>query len=102
MRDASDEGKTGPLKALGVGEIVSLDVTNPEQIEAATKGTDLLFHEAATDKLFTGDPDADRQMIADSIEGTRSAFKAAKANGVAKIVMTSSTVTVPLTARGAC
>jgi dihydroflavonol-4-reductase len=96
VRDANDPAKTGPLRALGVEDIVSLDVQDADAFRAATEGIDLLYHVAATYRYVTSGADADAQMVRDAVEGATAAIRAAAASGVRKVVLTSSTVTLPL------
>ena len=96
VRNADDPAKTGPLRALGVQDIVSLDVQDAEAFRAATKGIDLLYHVAATYRYVTSGAAADDQMVRDAVEGATAAIRAAAASGVRKVVLTSSTVTLPL------
>ncbi|MGI3183951.1 NAD-dependent epimerase/dehydratase family protein [Nioella aestuarii] len=96
VRDAKDPAKTGPLRALGVKDIVTLDVQDADAFRAATEGIDLLYHVAATYRYVTSGPGADEQMVRDAVEGAIAAIRAAAASNVRKVVMTSSTVTLPL------
>lgn len=96
VRDANDPAKTGPLRALGVQDIVSLDVQDADGFRAATEGIDLLYHVAATYRYVTSGAAADDQMVRDAVEGATAAIRAAAANNLRKVVLTSSTVTLPL------
>ena len=95
VRDANDSTKTTALKALGITDIVSLDILNADTFASVSQGIDVLFHVAATYRIHTSGGAADRQMIDDSVIGTRSAMNAAAQNKIAHVVMTSSTVTMP-------
>jgi len=95
VRDATDSTKTTALKALGITDIVSLDILNADTFASVSQGIDVLFHVAATYRIHTSGGAADRQMIDDSVIGTRSAMNAAAQNKIAHVVMTSSTVTMP-------
>ncbi len=44
VRDASDPAKADHVKALGVGGLVSCDITDPTTLADDLKGTDVLFH----------------------------------------------------------
>lgn len=96
VRDANDPAKSDPLRALGVEDIVSLDVQDADSFRTATKNIDLLYHVAATYRYVTSGADADAQMVRDAVEGATAAIRAAAASGVRKVVLTSSTVTLPL------
>lgn len=96
VRDADDPAKSAPLRALGVQDIVSLDVQDADGFRAVTEGIDLLYHVAATYRYVTSGADADAQMVRDAVEGATAAIRAAAASGVRKVVLTSSTVTLPL------
>ena len=56
VRDAADPDKTAPLRALGLEDIVSLDVRDPAAFRAAAEGIDLLYHVAATYRYVTSGP----------------------------------------------
>jgi dihydroflavonol-4-reductase len=99
VRDSSDSRKTANLPA-GDIELVSLDVRDGTQFEAATAGIDTLFHVAATYKNYTASKAEADEMVRDSIEGVRSALLAAARTGVRRIVVTSSAVTVPMVESG--
>jgi dihydroflavonol-4-reductase len=96
VRDAADPDKAGRLRLAGVDDIVSLDVTDGDRFHEAVGGVEILFHVAATYQYWTPGPDADAQMVRDSVEGATNAVRAAAAQGVRRLVLTSSTVTLPL------
>jgi len=73
VRDATDSTKTTALKALGITDIVSLDILNADSFASVSQGIDVLFHVAATYRILN----------------------AAAQNKIAHVVMTSSTVTMP-------
>lgn len=95
VRDAADPEKTARLRLAGVSDIVSLDVTDGDRFRDAVAGVEVLFHVAATYRYWTPGPEADAQMVRDSVEGATNAVRAAAAQGVRRLVMTSSTVTLP-------
>lgn len=95
VRDAADPEKTGRLRAAGVSDIVSLDVTDGDRFRETVAGVEILFHVAATYRYWTPGPEADAQMVRDSVEGATNAVRAAAAQGVRRLVLTSSTVTLP-------
>lgn len=100
VRDASDPKKTSALKGIGVTDFASLDIRDAATFAKVSEGIDVLFHVAATYRYHTGSADADAEMIRDSIDGARSAIEAAAMNGIKKVVLTSSIVTLPITKGG--
>lgn len=100
VRDVNDASKTSALKELGITDIVSLDIRNAERFAEVSKNVDVLFHVAATYRFHTGSPDADAEMIRDSLEGATAAIEAAANNNIRKVVLTSSIVTLPVTTPG--
>lgn len=96
VRDKDDATKTGALNALGITDFVSLDVRDAERFREACVGVDVLFHVAATYRFHTGGAEADAEMIKDSMDGVRAAMRAAAENKVAKVILTSSVVTLPM------
>ncbi len=70
-------------------ERVQGDVLDRGSLEAAMEGCDVVFHAAG---VFTYWGDAERQIEAVVIEGTRNALEAAASAGVARVVLTSSSV----------
>jgi dihydroflavonol-4-reductase len=96
VRDARDASRTAPLEGAGMDDIVSLDIRDPESFAKAAADVEIIFHVAATYALHLADAQAAAELMRDSLEGTRSAISAAKANRVRKVVMTSSVVTLPL------
>jgi dihydroflavonol-4-reductase len=99
VRDSGDGRKTGNLPA-GDIELVSLDVRDRKRFDEAAAGIDILFHVAATYKNYTANPAEADEMVRDSVEGARCALLAAARNGVRRIVLTSSAVTVPMVEPG--
>lgn len=100
VRDASNPKKTSALKGIGVTDFVSLDIRDQATFAKVSEGIDVLFHVAATYRFHTGSADADAEMIRDSLDGARSAIEAAAKNGIEKVVLTSSIVTLPITKGG--
>lgn len=94
VRDSADPHKTMRLKALGVTDIVSLDIRDEARFAEVSAGVDVLFHVAATYQIATKSAEADRELIEDSLAGVRSALGAAKENRITKVVLTSSSVTL--------
>lgn len=101
VRDKDDPQKTSALKALGVSDLVSLDIRDPARFEEVCEGVEFLFHVAATYRFHTDSATADAEMIKDSLEGVRSAMGAAAKCRVRKVILTSSIVTLPLAKEGA-
>ena len=99
VRDRNDRSKTSMLPANDI-ELVSLDVRDAAQFAQAAAGIHILFHVAATYKNRTASRAEADEMVRDSMEGVRSAMLAAARNGVKRVVLTSSAVTVPLVERG--
>jgi len=97
VRDAQDPAKSGMLRRIGFGDVVSLDIRDGDRFAAVTKGADVLFHVAATYRYWTGGAEADREMIRDAVEGATNAVRAAASTGVRRLVLTSSIVTLPFT-----
>jgi len=96
VRDRGDPAKTDALKSIGVTDFVSLDVRDAETFSEVCAGIHVLFHVAATYRFYTGGAQADAEMMKDSMDGVRSAMTAASNNNVAKVVLTSSVVTLPV------
>lgn len=94
-----DRSKTSMLPT-GDIELVSLDVRDAAQFREAAAGIDVLFHVAATYKNHTASRAEADEMVRDSMEGVQSAMLAAAHNGVKRVVLTSSAVTVPMVERG--
>jgi dihydroflavonol-4-reductase len=95
VRDAGSSEKTAALKGVGVTDFVSLDVRDGAAFEKAAEQVDTLFHVAATYRYATGGEEADDSMLRDSLDGAENALRAAAKAGVRKVVLTSSTVTLP-------
>jgi dihydroflavonol-4-reductase len=100
VRDVIDPARTAHLAEAGITDLVNLDVRDAKAFEAAAEGIDTLFHLAATYRYYTGSREADEEMLRDSIEGATAAIRAAHANRIGKVVLTSSVVTLPFVPRG--
>ncbi len=72
------------------GEAVSGDLLEAD-LQAAMEGCSVVYHVAGINELCTRNP---RAMVATNVGGTRSVVEAAAAAGVARIVYTSSAVTL--------
>lgn len=99
VRSLANAAQTGRLRALGPVALHEADVRNPAQMQAALAGIDVLFHVAAVYALT--EPDRDQELLDTALLGTETALRAAAAQGVKRVVMTSSVVTLPLTPAGA-
>lgn len=96
LRDAGHGPKRAAVEAAGAREVVPLDVRDRAAFRAAVSGVDAVFHLAATFRIHTSGADADREMVADSVEGVAALFDACEATGVRRVVLTSSVATLPL------
>ncbi len=72
-------------------ELVEGDMTDPASMNRALEGARYLFHVAADYRLWAPDPS---QIIRANREGTRTVMEAALAQGVERIVYTSSVATL--------
>jgi dihydroflavonol-4-reductase len=72
-------------------EIVEGDMTDPQAMNRALEGVRHLFHVAADYRLWAPDPS---DILRANIEGTRTVMEAALAQGVERIVYTSSVATL--------
>lgn len=100
VRDKDDPAKTRALRALGITDIVSLDIRDENTFRKVSAGIDSLFHVAATYRFHTSGPDADAEMIKDSMDGVRAAMAAAAKNKVKQVILTSSIATLPMVPEG--
>jgi dihydroflavonol-4-reductase len=90
VRPTSDLRNIQDLKA----DRVEGDLRDSASIEKALSGCDVAFHVAADYRLWVRDPDA---MYRSNVEGTRSLLEAARKQGVARVVYTSSVATMGFT-----
>ena len=67
-------------------ERVTGDLRDPQSLEVAVKGCDLVFHIAADYRLWSRDPES---MYQTNVEGTRNLLEAAERAKVSRIVYTS-------------
>lgn len=100
VRDVYDAEKISTLEGLDLEGLVPLDVRDGDAFRSAAQGVDVLFHVAATYRFHFKSPDAAKELVSDSLDGTRAAMEAAKAASVDRVVMTSSIVTLPTVPRG--
>jgi len=99
VRSITDARKTSRLEALHDVEIVEAQLARRDQMRAAMDDREVVFHAAAV-YAYT-EPERDREMIEASVQGAEMAVRCAADAGVRKLVLTSSMVTLPLTAPGA-
>lgn len=99
VRSLADAAKAAPLRALGDVDLVQADVTDEAAMRTACAGADVLFHVAAVYSLTEAGRDG--EILHAARAGTEAALRAAASAGVGHVVMTSSAVTLPLTAPGA-
>lgn len=94
VRVLADPGRTEHLKALGPVELVEADLDQPAALRAAMDGMDAVLHTAALYLFYA--PGQDAAIVKASVEGIDAALRAAKDAGVNRIVVTSSTGTLPI------
>lgn len=88
-----DEVRKGLAKVIDPGdrlEFCQLDLLSDEGWEAAMTGCDYVLHVASP--FVIAEPKDENEMIKPAVEGTLRALKFAKASGIKKVVLTSSTV----------
>lgn len=95
VRCLSGDRRVDVLRELGV-EIAEVDILKPESLHTAMAGIDGVFHLAAV-YSFTSANDTLRMT---AVEGTLNVLRAARAAGVTRVVMTSSTTAVGSHAAG--
>ncbi|HXX28343.1 MAG TPA: hopanoid-associated sugar epimerase [Terriglobales bacterium] len=78
-------------------ERVTGDLREPETLEKAVAGCEVVFHVAADYRLWVRDPD---QMYRSNVEGTRAILKAAEKHRVRRVVYTSSVATMGFSSNG--
>lgn len=74
-------------------EIIEGDMCDPASVKAAMRGSRYLFHAAADYRLWVHDPDI---ILRNNREGTRNLMQAALAEGVERVIYTSSVATLAL------
>lgn len=92
VRSSSDPKNIQQLNA----ERVVGDLCDPESIDRAMAGCDVVFHVAADYRLWVRDP---AQMYRANVEGTRTILQAARKNRVRRVVYTSSVATMGFTVK---
>lgn len=98
LRTLADSRAVARLQALGDVEVVAAALESEAELRAAMDGMEALAHTAAVYLLHA--PGREAEILAASIEGVDRAFRAAADARVRRIVLTSSVVTLPLTAPG--
>lgn len=99
VRSTADAAKCAPLRALSGVELVDAELDRPAQLRAAMQDIDVLFHVAAV--YSTTEASREAEILRTALGGTEASLRAAHDAGVRRVVMTSSVVTLPLTAPGA-
>jgi dihydroflavonol-4-reductase len=93
VRSSSDTRNIEGLKA----DRATGDLRDPDSLEKAISGCEVVFHVAADYRLWVRDPE---QMYRSNVEGTRAILEAARKNGVKRVVYTSSVATMGFTSDG--
>jgi dihydroflavonol-4-reductase len=93
VRPTSDLRNIEGLRA----ERVVGDLREPERLDKAIEGCEVVFHVAADYRLWVRDPD---EMYRSNVEGTRAILNAAERNRVRRVVYTSSVATMGFRANG--
>jgi dihydroflavonol-4-reductase len=83
------------IQQLNADRVVG-DLCDPESIDRAVAGCDVVFHVAADYRLWVRDP---AQMYRANVEGTRTILQAARKNRVRRVVYTSSVATMGFTVK---
>src|SRR5437588_8866604 len=93
VRATSDPRNIQDLRA----ERVIGDLRDPDSLDPAMAGCDVVFHVAADYRLWVRDPE---QMYRSNVNGTRAVLEAARKNRVRRVVYTSSVATMGFTSTG--
>jgi len=93
VRATSDPRNIQDLRA----ERVIGDLRDPDSLDPAMAGCDVVFHVAADYRLWVRDPE---QMYRSNVNGTRAVLEAARKNRVRRVVYTSSVATMGFTSNG--
>ena len=83
------------IQQLNADRVVG-DLCDPESIDRAMAGCDVVLHVAADYRLWVRDP---AQMYRANVEGTRTILQAARKNRVRRVVYTSSVATMGFTVK---
>jgi dihydroflavonol-4-reductase len=73
------------------------DLREPEKLDKAVAGCEVIFHVAADYRLWVPDPE---EMYRSNVEGTRAILNAAEKNRVKRVVYTSSVATMGFSSNG--
>ena len=92
VRSSSDPKN---IQQLNADRVVG-DLCEPESIDRAMAGCDVVFHVAADYRLWVRDP---AQMYQANVEGTRTILQAARKNRLRRVVYTSSVATMGFTVK---
>jgi len=84
------------IEGLGAERVVG-DLREPEKLNQAMEGCEVVFHVAADYRLWVPDP---VEMYRSNVEGTRAILNAAERNRVRRVVYTSSVATMGFHANG--
>jgi dihydroflavonol-4-reductase len=98
VRSLADPVRTLHLRALGPVELVEADLDQPATLRAAMDGMDAVIHTAAVYALYA--PGQEAAIVRASVEGIDAAMRCARDAGVKRIVVTSSSATLPLRRSG--
>jgi len=93
VRATSDPRNIQDLRA----ERIIGDLRDPDSLDPAMAGCDVVFHVAADYRLWVRDPE---QMHRANVNGTRAVLEAARKNRVRRVVYTSSVATMGFTSNG--
>jgi dihydroflavonol-4-reductase len=94
VRDLRDPGRTQHLSQLGPVELVEADLDRTDTLRTAVAGQDAIIHTAAIYQLHA--PGRATEIIRASVGGVESVMRAAAEAGVRRVILTSSTTTLPL------
>jgi dihydroflavonol-4-reductase len=95
VRSLDDRARNTPIAGLPGVELAELDIRDADRFRSLCGEVDILFHVAATFAYHPGTRTSDEDILTDSLAGAEAAIRAA-ARQVAKVVLTSSIVAVPL------
>src|SRR5436190_23976846 len=84
------------IQQLNADRVVG-DLCDPESIDRAMAGCDVVFHVAADYRLWVRDP---AQMYRANVEGTRTILQGARKSNVRRVVYTSSVATMGFMSNG--
>ena len=83
------------IQGLNADRVIG-DLCEPDSVDRAMAGCDVVFHVAADYRLWVRDP---AQMYQANVEGTRTILQAARKNHVRRVVYTSSVATMGFTVK---